>query len=600
MQSKYPTSWNLSLIYESDDDPRIEKDREKTDKNITQFIEHWNENPEYLKDPEVLAKALKEYSNIFLDNGIYDKEAYYLYLKQSLNQDDSSLKAKINKLEEKMLKFENEIQFFTISVAKIDKKEQGKFLEYEGLRDYRHFLERLFDNQKYILSEKEERILNFKGKTSYANWVDMVERFLSREYRKVLNEDEKEEKKSLEEILGLLNSRKKNVRDRAAKTVHSIMKKYTDIAEVEMNSILENHRNNDEIRGFTRPDEFMHIEDDIDTKIVDTLRESVSSRFDIPHRYYKLKAQLMGVSNLAYHERMVPLMHIKSSLNFDESVALVSEVLGNLDSQFLEIFKNLVNNGNIDVYPKKGKSSGGYCISGSKTLPTYILLNHNNKFEDLTTIAHETGHAINGEMMKATENPLNYGTPTCIAETSSTFFEDFILEDYLKKANDEERLAIYMQKLNGDVGAIFKQIAAYNFEFELHQQFREKGYLSKKEIGVLFRKHMSACHGEYVSEDRGSENWWVNWSHFRLFFYVYSYASGLLISKALQGKYKQDKSYIQKIKKFLSTGTSVSPLELFKSLDIDILDSDFWSTGINEIDSLLNEAESLAKKLGKI
>lgn len=600
MQNKYPTTWNLALIYDSEDDPRIEKDREKTDRNITQFIEHWKENREYLLNPEVLSKALKEYSDIFLDNGIYDKEAYFLFLKQSLDQDDSDIKAKINKLEEKMLKFENEIQFFTINIAKIEKENQNKFLEYEGLKEYKHFLERLFDNQKYILSEKEERILNFKGKTSYSNWVDMVERFLSRESRMVLNEENKVEKKSLEEILGLLNSRNKKVRDRSAKAVHSIMRKYSDIAEVEMNSILENHRNNDEIRGFKRPDEFRHIEDDIDTKIIDTLREAVTSRFDIPHRYYKLKSQLMGVSKLAYHERNVPLMDIKSSLDYEESVDLVSEVLGDLDSKFLGIFTKLINDGNIDVYPKKGKSSGGFCISGSNTLPTYILLNHNNKFEDLTTIAHETGHAINGEMMKVTENPLNYGTPTCIAETASTFFEDFILEKYLKNANDEERLAIYMQKLNGDVGAIFKQIAAYNFELELHQQFRERGYLSKKEIGQMFRKHMSACHGEYVSEDRGSENWWVNWMHLRLFFYVYSYASGLLISKALQGKYKQDKEYVEKIKKFLSTGTSVSPLELFRSMDIDILNSDFWSVGISEIEVLLNEAESLAKKLGKI
>ncbi len=103
-----------------------------------------------------------------------------------------------------------------------------------------------------------------------------------------------------------------------------------------------------------------------------------------------------------------------------------------------------------------------------------------------------------------------------------------MLDEILHAADDELRLAIMMQKLNDDVSSIFRQVACYRFEQELHKDFRAKGYLSKEEIGKLFQKHMAAYMGNAVLQSEGSENWWVYWNHIRYFFYVYSYASGLL------------------------------------------------------------------------
>jgi oligoendopeptidase F len=157
-----------------------------------------------------------------------------------------------------------------------------------------------------------------------------------------------------------------------------------------------------------------------------------------------------------------------------------------------------------------------------------------------------------------------------------------------------------MQKLNDDVSSIFRQVACYRFEQELHKDFRGKGYLSKEEIGKLFQKHMAAYMGNAVLQSAGSENWWVYWSHIRYFFYVYSYAGGLLISKSLQHSVKQDPALIQKVKEFLSAGLSDSPKNIFGRLGIDISDKRFWDTGLDEVESLLDETERLAKKLGKI
>src|SRR5208283_380348 len=98
----------------------------------------------------------------------------------------------------------------------------------------------------------------------------------------------------------------------------------------------------------------------------------------------------------------------------------------------------------------------------------------------------------------------------------------------------------------------------------------------------------------------GSENWWVYWNHIRYFFYVYSYASGLLISKSLQNSVKQDPAFISKVKEFLSAGLCESPKNIFRKLGIEIADKQFWNRGLDKVEMLLNETEQLAQKLGRI
>ena len=157
-----------------------------------------------------------------------------------------------------------------------------------------------------------------------------------------------------------------------------------------------------------------------------------------------------------------------------------------------------------------------------------------------------------------------------------------------------------MEKLNDDVSTIIRQISCYAFEKELHAEFRKNGYLSKEEIGKIFQKHMKNYMGDFVEQSEGSENWWVYWSHIRRFFYVYSYASGLIISKALQKKVRENPEYIEKVKKFMSQGLSKSPKDIFMEIGIDITKKEFWSGGIKEVGALLDKTEKLAKKLGKI
>jgi oligoendopeptidase F len=565
-----------------------------------EFINAWKDRTDYLVDPTVLRRALDHYESWKRSFDTDGDEGYYFWLRVQQDQNDPKLKAKLNKIQDFSKKIENDSQFFYLRVARIPPEDQQRFLDHEALRKYRHYLERIFAESRYHLSEPEEKIMNLKSPTSYGNWTRMTEGFLSKEERAVITEKGLKKVLPFSEISGLMNSKTKRVRNAAALAFNDILKKNVDVAEAELNSVLQNKKIDDELRGAPRPDILRHLADDIDSPVVDALIDSVAMRFSISARYYALKARLLKVKRLQYHERNVEYGTIAKRYAYLQAVNLVYTVMNKLDHQFGDIFSRFIKNGQIDAYPRKGKNSGAFCMHNLMTQPTYILLNHTGKLHDVLTIAHETGHGINNELIRERQHALDFGTPTSTAEVASTFMEDFVLDQILHTADEELRLAIMMAKLNDDVSSIFRQVACYRFEQELHALFRSKGYLSKEEIGTLFRKHMAAYMGDAVEQSAGSENWWVYWSHIRYFFYVYSYASGLLISKSLQNSVKNDWQFIDKVKGFLSSGFSDTPKNIFVKLGIDIADKRFWDTGLNEVESLLEDTTRLAQKLGKI
>jgi oligoendopeptidase F len=509
---------------------------------------------------------------------------------------NNNIRAINTKLEEFITKIQNDIQFFELNLAKIPKEKQKELLSgrangHSRLRKYHHFLSRIFANAQYMLSDKEERIMNLKSSPSHGNWVEMVDRFLSQEERTILDEEEKQIPATFDIVMNYMMSTKKNVRDTAAQAFNDMLAKHSDVAEVELNTVVTNKKINDTIRGMPRPDLGRHISDDIESEVVDTLLETVSKRYDIAHRFYKIKARLLGQTKLAYHERNVPVGSIEKEYSFEDSVAVVDRVFRSLDPQFSDLFQQLVQHGRLDVFPEKGKASSAFCARYLVSHPTYILLNHTNKLRDVLTIAHEVGHGINNELIKAKQHSLNFGVPLATAEVASTFMEDFVLYFLEKEADDKLRFSLQVMKLDQDISAIIRQVAGYRFEQELHQQVREVGYLSKQQIGELFQKHMKAYMGPAVESSPGSENWWIYWSHFRRFFYIYSYASGQLISKYLQRMVREDKKSIGKVKEFLSAGLSDSPRNIFNKLGIEISSPEFWNQGLDEVEKELKSLE---------
>jgi len=597
----FPKVWDFSPLFSGDEDPAIEESQKESLKESYKFINKWKDRADYLERPKALKQALDEYNKWLEKTGSNSKVIYYFHLRTEQEEDNLDLRAKFNKAHQVAIQIENDIQFFTMRLSKIPEAKQQEFLASSLLKNYHKFLKALFLQAKYLLSESEEKIINLYSKTSYSNWVKMTSALLSEEEAEVLISPTKKEKKSFSELMTLMSNPEEKVRKSAFQAFNQIVGKYKKVAGEELNSVLEYKKTGDDLRKSSRPDYLRHLHDDIETEVVDAMLEAVESSFKLSQKFYSFKKKILGLKKFHYYERNLGIeFGKKKTYDFEEGVKLVDRVLGRLDGQMQEIFRDFVNKKQLDVFPRKGKTSGAFCSHQSKPLPTYILLNHTGELRDVTTLAHEVGHGLNNELIKQKQPEIYFETKVSTAEVASTFVEDFVLEELLRTADDKQKLTLLMAKLDDEVATIFRQTAAYRFEQELHERFRQEGYLPHNKIGEIFAKWMKAYTGEEIIYPEGTENWWVYWSHFRNFFYVYSYASGLLISKALQAKVRENPEFISKVKEFLSTGTSDSPKNIFSKLGIDISDKNFWQGGIKEFERNLEELVTLARKLGRI
>ncbi len=189
--TSFKTSWDLSPLFKSDNDPNIEVERKKCEKVVDGFVKKWKENKRYLTDPKKLREALDDYELWMRNYGANSRESFHFFLRNSDNQLDGKVKAKMQKADDLMVELINKMNFFILDIGKIDLKNQNVFLKNKELQKYRHFLEMIFREAKYYLSEAQEKIDNLKSQTAYSNWKNMRSSFISKEQRNCIGEDGK-------------------------------------------------------------------------------------------------------------------------------------------------------------------------------------------------------------------------------------------------------------------------------------------------------------------------------------------------------------------------------------------------------------------------
>jgi oligoendopeptidase F len=593
-------TWNLNHYKTRFNTPEtVETEINRLRTLTTTFRELWKDRTNEFTHPPTLATAIGEYQAWATECGNAGALGYYAWLEQQLDSTSTENKTRYAKVMDVATELGNMVQFFDLAIGNIPVEAQALLLEAPELAPFKHYLGKSFARAQHQLSEPEERILNLKSTTAYERWVQLLSDRLDQEVRTVLTEDGEVEK-PFNDLFGLMQSTDEAVRDSAAAAITSVLQQYAPIAEAELNSVLYDKKINDELRGFARPDSARHLSDDVESDVVDAMIAAVEEYNSLAHDLYRLKADLMGKKQLKYHERNVPIGNVIANYPYDEAAPLVSRVLHGLDTEFGNIFDMFTREGRIDVAPRVGKSGGAFCVYWNSAEPVYVLLNHTGKLNDVLTLAHEMGHAINDEMMRKVQPELYFSTSLATAEVASTFMEDFVLEKLLEEADDELKFSLAMKRLDDDISTIHRQVACYQFERTLHDTLRKNGHVSSAEIGTIFSTHMHAYMGDAVEQPEWSKDWWVYWSHVRRYFYVYSYASGLIISKAMQAMVREDRSKINLVKQFLSAGASKSPKDLFADMGIDITDTAFWKQGLESIRVHLEETRELAKKLGKI
>jgi len=597
----YPTEWNLGMFYSSHEDSRIEADVKILEATNESFEKKYRPKdgvaPAYLTNETALVEALTDWEALCATASGF-KPAFYLGMIREVDSANTVAEAKSNALSARLAKSGNKTVFFPLMLGKIAPEAQARFLKSEKLARFHYYLKHIFDTSKYDLSEAEEKILNLKSLPSYSLWVDGQSKLMAAQTVRY-GAGKKAKQMPIAEAINKIPSLPMKNRRQLWVDVRTKLKDIGSFAEAEMNAICTDKKINDELRGLKEPYSATLLGYQNDEATVLNLVNTTTKAFPVAHRFHKLKAKLLKVPKLEFADRAADVGKVSRVVKFDEAVQITTRAFEKVGPQYVEIFQRFLKNGQIDVFPRKGKRGGGFCTCGT-VLPSLILLNHADTMDGVMTLAHEMGHAIHSEMTNATQPILLRGFSTSVAETASTLFENFAFEEVFVTLTEKEKIIALHDRINDAIMTVFTQVACFNFELALHRAIREKGALSGEEIAKLLNTEMAAYLGPSVKLHPDDGYRYVWWMHIRYFFYTYTYAYGFLVSRALYQRYKQDKSYLKKIEQFLSAGSSKSPEDIFKDIGIDVTKPEFFADGIRAIKDDIARLERLAKAAGMI
>ena len=584
---KLKTSWDLkNLYYTSEKDPQIEKDIVATERAYKAFAKKYR-GKDFISTSSALLKALQD-SNKLVEMAASRKPSYYFSYRTVLNANDTVAQKRLSLIDDRLTKAVNEIIFFGIEISHIPKTLQKRYLADASLQKYHYDLKQTFDNAKHLLSEAEERILNLKSDVSRGMWIAGTDKILSK--RSVTY---KGTKLPLNTAINHINTVPTKERPKLWKLCTDQLADLAEIAENEINAVVVNKKINDELRGYKTPYEATIKGYENNEKSVLALVEAISTKgFALSRKYYKLKAKQAGVKVLPYANR-ADNIGIGVVVPYEDAVALCRDTFYSMKDIYGEIFDTMLQNGQIDTYPKDGKTGGAFC-SHSTNSPTLVMLNQVDDTNSFTTLAHEMGHAIHSERSKI--QPSHYEDySTVTAETASTLFEGIAQERLIAELPDSQKLNMLNQRIAGAVATICRQVAFFNFEKELHETIRNEGAMTWQEMAKLFQKHVKAYMGPAVEVTETDGLSFVYVGHFRNFFYVYSYAYGELMSNIMTQKYYDDPTFIEKIDQFLCMGGSDTVENIFKSIGINANKTETFLESLKSLEADIKEFEKLIK-----
>lgn len=587
------TAWNFTLLYKSDKDPQIEKDAKAIERLCTAFEKKYKNNLKSITTPDKLLPIFLEYEKLESKLSKSDP-TYYFHLKRELDSSDAYAEEMATKLSLRLTKASNKLIFFPLFLGKLPAIFQKKILSDKRFASYHYLLKITFENARHNLSEAEEKILALKSLPARSLWVSGAE--------KVLNKQEvvfKGMTYPINEAISLVIDLPTQ-KDRLAlsQIVLTRLKSISDFAESEINAICNDKKINDELREYEHPYSSTILGNQNTEDEVMGLAHAVRESADIGHKFYSIKKKLLKLKEFHYVDRNAPLGKVTKKISFDKAVEMAKEIFASVHPSYADILTAYLKKGQIDVFPKKGKAGGAFC-SSTHGRPVLVLLNHQDKLYDFFTLVHEMGHAIHAERSRT--QPAHYeGYSIAVAEVASTLFESLAFDYLFERATKREQIIMLYDRIQRDISTIHRQIAFFDFELELHNKIREKGFVQNNEIASILTSHIKSYMGKDVIVDPLNGYGYLYISHIRSFFYVYTYAYGILIAKAIVKNYKKNKGYAKQIDHFLTLGESMSPEAIFASIGIHTKNGTVFSDGLSSMREDVVRLETLAKEEGML
>lgn len=515
----------------------------------------------------------------------------YVGLKFSVDTTNPEFGAQMANADEKSTEISNTLLFVELEWAAADDVHVEEVLTQPELDFCRHHLSAARRYRPHLLSEPEEKILADKAVTGSSAWGRLFSELTS-----TIEVDISGETISLEEGLSRLQSPERPVRKEAALAVTCALEPGLRTRAFIFNTLLADKGSDDRLRHFDNWLASRNLDNEASDESVAALVEAVVSRYDIPQRWYTLKAKLLGLDRIFDYDRMALVSDTEETFSWSAAREIVSNAYKSFSPELSDVVERFFNEKWIDAPQRPGKRSGAFCAYTVPDHHPYLLLNWTGRRRDVLTLAHELGHGLHAYLARE-QGVFHQNTPLTLAETASVFGETVTFGRLLSETTEpNQRLALLAESLEGQIATVFRQVAMNQFEDSAHTWRREQGEVSVEQFGDLWISSQSDMLGDSVELTEGYRSWWSYIPHFiGTPGYVYAYAYGQLLALSVYQLYEErGTSFVDSYLELLRQGGSKSPQELGHIVGVDLSDPTFWDGGLSIIEEQLNAAEQAA------
>ena len=331
----------------------------------------------------------------------------------------------------------------------------------------------------------------------------------------------------------------------------------------------------------------------IDLSLYDHLLKAVNSS-KVMDKYLALRKEVLGLDELHMYDMYAPLVkEYNKKYTYEEAKEMVLEALKPLGEDYITHLKELFDEGAIDVFPNKNKRSGAYSWGSYDTMP-YVLLNFVGTFSDVSTIAHECGHAMHSYYSDHNQEYHNASYTIFLAEIASTVNEILLNHYALNKATKKEEKLFFLNNLLELYRTTFIRQAMFaEFEKEIYAK-EQNGEILTEEVFTSCYKDLNDKYYKGVVDDDLIRYEAFRIPHFYTSFYVYKYATGIAVSSKIATSILNNESNaLESYLTFLKSGSSDYSLNILKKVGIDLVNDTTLDDILKEFDKLIEEFKEI-------
>ena len=549
-------------------------------------------------DATELATAMRQLASLM---DLLARAGYHPMLSFSTDTSDPARGAAMAHSQQRATEINTMLIFFDLEWAAANDDHVASIIGDPQLDFCRHHLEQVRLERPHLLSEAEETVLADRAQVGAASWIRLFDELTS-----AIEVDVPDEHGgkgvSLMEALSLLSHPDRNVRKQAADGVTAGLAPGLRTRAYVFNTLLLDKSITDRQRGYDTWISSRNLANEASDESVNALIEAVVSNYDLPQRWYKLKAQVLGLDKLADYDRMASVAETQQEFDWDEGVSIVRDAYASFSPELADVVGRFLDERWIDAPVRPGKRGGAFAAPVTPSHHPYVFLNWTGTSRDVATLAHELGHGVHFHLARE-QGIFHQSTPLTVAETASVFGETVTSNRLLATIDDpSERFALLARTLEDSIATVFRQVAMNRFEESCHTARRTEGELSVERFGELWAVSQNDMLGDSVEVTEGYRSWWSYVPHFMgAPGYVYAYAYGQLLALSVYARYiEEGDAFVPAYLDLLRAGGSRSPEELGKIVGCDLADPNFWANGVKIVASQLDAAEDAARAAGRI